>query len=190
MRNNLTLKKKANKGLRAVDKDIQSGGADSILAMLFRKISQDNDINPIKFNSLMELYLSDRRNGIPQNTKDRASARGNFRKELLKPNMSWKVFCKGLRFLNIRSFDITLDVKDENDNVTKHGTTVYLGEPIIDTYIEPYKVLEENFNVLEGEFKDITDKLLLEIKMKENNGNISVIPIKIENQEMKLNIPE
>ena len=122
-----------------------SGGTDSILSKAFTDIlsivaNMGEDINDA-FNRKMELFLSDIRNSIPQNTKDRSSARGNLRKELCKPNMSWKVFCKGLRFLGVCKFDLTFRLHDENNKVIEYTLGVNMGKPIYPA--KPYVV--ENY---------------------------------------------
>ena len=112
-----------------------TGGSDGILSKLFTDIlhtlsgSNKSSINT-RFNYFMELFLSDLRNGIPQNTRDKSGARGNLRKELFKKDMSWKVFCKGLRVFNIRRFEITLKLYHCNHRTTFHTLPVDLGEPI------------------------------------------------------------
>ena len=189
--NRSNLDKRANTGLGAMSQKIVSGGADSILARLFRKIIHDNGVTPERFNSLMELYLSDRRNSIPQNTKDRASARGNFRKELLKNNMSWKVFCKGLRFLNVKRFDLAVDIEQPNGKMTHHVTSIDLGDPIFDEYIDPELMSKEDndfiakeLNILEEELIPNKDKVDLTLDLHQGNGFVSRVPVSIMDSEI------
>lgn len=105
---------------------VRSGGVDGILASLYQNILISLNINATRFNILMEQYLSDKRNGVSDNIRDRSVDRGNARKELLKPYMTWKVFCKGLRFINVRSFEITVRLHHPNKTITEHSTHVYL----------------------------------------------------------------
>jgi hypothetical protein len=111
-----------------IGKPLKGGGSDSILADLFHRIMLGIGINSHRFDRLMESYLNDPRNAIPQNIKDRSSARGNLRKELLKSAMSWKVFCKGLRFLNIRRFHINIKLEHANGDITSHDMVVKLAD--------------------------------------------------------------
>jgi hypothetical protein len=76
----------------------------------------------------MEDFLADVRNNIPQNIKERSSARGNLRKELMRPVMTWKVFCKGLRFIKIKRFSIIIRLYHSNGIVTDHEKHVQLGD--------------------------------------------------------------
>lgn len=127
---------------KEVAKEIASGGADSILAILFRDILTVCRLDHGKLSWLMERFLSDRRNGIPQNVKDRASARGNIRKEIFGESISWKVLFKALRFINVSKFQVTLTLYHDNGKTTTHGTKIInLGDPIYydGTNLEPYE---------------------------------------------------
>ena len=65
-----------------------------------------------------------------QNKKDRASARGNLTKELMKKGMSWRVFMKAMVFLGLRKFDIIIVATHGNGKVTQHMKTVNLGSMV------------------------------------------------------------
>jgi hypothetical protein len=108
--------------------EITSGGTNSILASLFRRMLKELDINYSKWNNMMVRYIMDPRNCIPNNNKDQASARGNLQKELLKEKMSWKVFCKGLRFMAIPKFEIIIKAHHPNGKITEHSLPVNLGQ--------------------------------------------------------------
>jgi len=107
---------------------ISSGGPDAILAALYRKILLELGINNTKFNLLMEKYLNDHRNMVPQNSFDRSSTRGNLKKELLKLTMSWKAICKGIRFLHVYKFEVRLTLYHQNKQVTSHAIMANLDD--------------------------------------------------------------
>jgi hypothetical protein len=93
--------------------------AEGVLARLFRQILFDLNVRPIRWAAMMARYLDDPRNGIPKNSRDRSSARGNLNKELRRPKMTWKVFRKALMFLGplrVR-FIVELDWKDRDTTV-------------------------------------------------------------------------
>lgn len=113
-----------------IEREVRSGSIDSILAVMFRKMMSELGISQQKFNMLMEKYLGDPRNNIPQNMKDRATERGNMRRELMRTTMTWKVLCKGIRFLNVWKFSITFRLHHANKVVTEHSMTINLGEHI------------------------------------------------------------
>ena len=116
----------------------KSGGTDIVLADLWLKVASDvpvkNNNEPVKlgisfnsWNKWMDSYLNDPRNGIKNNTKDRASARGNLSKEILKDKMTWKVFCKALRFINVIKFKVTIEPQWANGRTTSFSATVNIG---------------------------------------------------------------
>lgn len=104
--------------------EIRTGSSDSILASLFRTILSELGINWARFNVLLERYVV--RANIPLNVKEISSVRGNLKKELLKSVMSWKVFIKGLMFLNVRKFEITVRLYHASGMITEHGKEVIL----------------------------------------------------------------
>lgn len=127
------------KSTRQLHQKVIPGGSDSILASLFYSVmsgvlksNPDAGItNLAQWNHLMENYLNDKRNSIPDNIADRASARGNLRKELLKHTMSWKSFCRGLRFLNTTRFKLKVEVYHHNGEIHQYETPIInLGDPI------------------------------------------------------------
>lgn len=107
------------------------GGSGSVLSKLFGKMVCDMGYeNLSKWNTLMHKYLTDRRNAIPQNKKDLSSARGNLHKELMKGHMSWNVFVKGMRFLDLKGYEIIVYGHHRDGSVTMHSETVGLGDRI------------------------------------------------------------
>lgn len=105
---------------------VQSGGVDGILASLYHGILFSLNINATRFNILMEQFLSDKQNGLADNIRDRSNIRGNLRKELLRSHMTWKVFCKGLLFLDVPSFEVVIRLHHRNKSITEHSKHVYL----------------------------------------------------------------
>lgn len=118
-----------NRMLDSHDKEI--GKARGILARMFRKILADANIKYWEWDSLMERYLNNPRNRVPNNTKDRSSARGNLNKELYRETMTWKVFDKALRFLSPVRVRFEVHITWENKRTTIHGVDVLLGEDVI-----------------------------------------------------------
>ena len=110
------------------ERNVRRSSTESILAALYRNILKKLGIENMAFDKLMECFLRDPRNGIPANIKERSSARGNLRKELLRDYMTWKVFCKGLRFINVPRFSITICLHHRNGNKTYHETTVVIDD--------------------------------------------------------------
>ena len=109
-----------------IGEEISTANTDSVLAALFQRVMFELGINDQKFHLLLEKYLTNPRNGIPQNITDKSSARGNLRKELLRRVMSWKVFIKGLKFLNIRKCKLSITLTHVNGSETIHAIDINL----------------------------------------------------------------
>ena len=124
-------KNKLNRILTSPDKDIKKTfGANGVLSRLFRQILWDLNIGPNRFGTLLQEYILDARNGVPNNKKDQTSARGNLTKEFSRPQMTWKVFMKAMRFLQIVriEFVVKLHHRSPSKPPTLHSTVVELGE--------------------------------------------------------------
>lgn len=148
----MSTKKNKLKGLVEAE-DIHGTTNNTILSRLFRRmlvyvagtvdVGPDNiDTLPVdsgnftnkmlsfgKYDSLMNMFVLDKRNCIASNRKDQSSARGNLQKEIFKADMSWKVFTKGLRFLGVRSFELTITLHHHNGRSSIHSESVNIGQP-------------------------------------------------------------
>ncbi len=83
--------------LNSDDKGVRE--ARGVLTVLWRQLLVIRGIDGWQWDKLMRAYLSDPRNGIQNNSRDRSSARGNLNKELKRDDMTWRVFLKALNFL-------------------------------------------------------------------------------------------
>lgn len=94
--------------------------ATGVLSLIFRRTMADLNVNATMWNKLMLGYLGDKRNRIPNNSRARSSTRGNLTKELSKPNMTWRNFEKGIKFINPEEAVFTVELKWRNGKVTCH----------------------------------------------------------------------
>lgn len=178
--------KKRNSVLRIAS---PGSGSTSILAKLFRQIiystgiaapnlsskgrGDDSFVIGDRWNKLMEDFLSDSRNSIPQNMKERSSARGNLQKEITgNKGMSWKVFCKALRFLGIIKFDIIINVKFEGNHLEySFKETVNLGHRV--PYVKELPLHSPGSfplrNVLSGRVMQASEKDILDAQTDNHN---------------------
>jgi hypothetical protein len=92
----------------------QTNGPAGVLSSMFRTVMQKLGVGPEKWGYLMRLYVQDPRNGVPDNDADRGSTRGNLSTALSNDYMTWKVFCRGLKFLRIRHVRIALELYTED----------------------------------------------------------------------------
>lgn len=97
--------------LSAPDKGAsKTPGINGVLSRLFRLLMIDMKIDAMRWGSLMNAYIKDARNDIPNNRRDQTSIRGNLTKEFARPQMTWKVFMKAMRFLQVSNVKITIEV--------------------------------------------------------------------------------
>jgi hypothetical protein len=136
----MTAKRKTNPLSKMLD-DPNKGiyhtfGAVGMLSRLFRTMLKDLDIGGYQFNMLMAKFLNDPQNKIPENKRDQTSNRGNLNKEFQKGTMTWKVFCKAMRFLQVRGFKLTIEARRANGRVTSHSVEVDLDmqDPAMDDF--------------------------------------------------------
>ncbi len=104
-------------------------GSSGVLSRLFRKMLIDLNVTPMKFSGLLADYVRDSKNKVPDNRRDISSVQGNLTKELSRPDMTWKVFCKGVKFLQFTKFEICLKCyrnNSENSAYTVHSISVDL----------------------------------------------------------------
>lgn len=114
--------------LSSPDKGVtRTSGANGVLARMFRKMLYDLNITNAKWGSLMYDFITDIRNGVPNNKKDQTSMRGNLTKEFSRPQMTWKVFCKALRFMQITRIELAIKAYHENGKTSVHSTEVDFG---------------------------------------------------------------
>jgi hypothetical protein len=123
---------------RPYGEDIKSGTTDSVLASMFRTVLHDLGITPSRFDRLLDRYVDSIH---VTNVKEASSQKGNLRKELLKSSMSWKVFVKGLVFLNIKKFEIVVNLTHVTGEVTVHNKVVSLTQ-----YKDDYSATDNNVN--------------------------------------------
>lgn len=104
-------------------------GYNGILASLFIRILRELNVSVARWSALMADFVNDASNGVPDNQKDRTSMRGNLTKEFSRKQMTWKVFVKGLRFLQIKKFQVTITAQHQNGRVTvHHSKMINLGD--------------------------------------------------------------
>lgn len=102
-------------------------GAGGILAKLLRRIFFNDKVTNLMWLQLMNDFMSDMRNGIPNNKADRTSSRGNLTKEFARDQLTWKSFCRACRFLQIWKFELSIKAYYYDGRVRRHGIPVNLG---------------------------------------------------------------
>ena len=130
----MILANKMDKILTSRNKDVdKTSGANGVLSRLFRQILLDLDITGSKFGNLLQDYILDSRHGVPNNRKDQTSMRGNLTKEFSRPQMTWKVFCKALRFLQITKIEFVIKAHHAFPIKTPYGfSTTSIHSTVVD----------------------------------------------------------
>lgn len=143
------------KMLNSPDKEVnKTSGANGVLSRLFRQILGDLNINPHRFEIHMLQFLGDPKNGYPNNRRDQTSARGNLMKEFARPQMTWKVFCKALRFLSFTSIELTI-IGKRHGRETVHKTSINFTHSTEDTFLASIEQAEEREQTVPVSYLDV-----------------------------------
>ena len=97
-----------------------------ILGQVFKQILTEKNVDPDQYNQYLDDYID--RTRIKLKRKDRATIRASLSKELLKESMSWRTLVKGLVFLGVGKFTLTLSLIHRNDRTSQHHVTVLLDD--------------------------------------------------------------
>lgn len=80
-------------------------GVGGSLAELFRTIQYDLGISGPRMEVLISEFIIAEKRSIPDNRVSRFLVRGNIRRELERPSMTFKVFIKMLKIIGVRNMD-------------------------------------------------------------------------------------
>jgi len=86
---------------------IITGDSDSILASMYRAILFNGNVQAPNFEKMLVRYIQ-RVYREASNIRDRTSLKASLFKELMADRMTWRVFVKGLRAINITQFEIII----------------------------------------------------------------------------------
>lgn len=114
--------------LTSPDKGISATrGIGGILARLWRQILDDLQVKPNKFELLLSDFINSAKRGVPEHRISRHFTRGNLRRELEQPTMTFKVFIKGMKFLKVVRIRFVVELEHSGGRKTLHETAVDLG---------------------------------------------------------------
>lgn len=102
-------------------------GIGGILARLWRQILRDINVRPSRFEMLLSDFINDAKRKVPDNRVSKLFTRGNLRRELERPTMTFKVFMKGIKMLNVAKIRIAVELEFGSGKKTLHQTVVDLG---------------------------------------------------------------
>ena len=107
----------------------ETKGTGGILAKLWRSILFEQGIPLRQFEYLCTQFVIHARRGITDTKVANYFNRGNLRRELMKPAMSFKVFMKALRVLQVVKFDLSVKLYFRTGKTSIHNVTVDLSTP-------------------------------------------------------------
>lgn len=121
--------------------------AKNTLSRLFQRILTDEGIDIPKWEALLDQYVSNPTNGIPQSKAKTNEAINAIQRELLHPRMSWNVFRKGINLLNPQRTDYILKMRwsERTGEETYHIATLY--NPMDERYLTPLAERKEENDV-------------------------------------------
>lgn len=123
------LRNKMSKILESPTKEInRAWGQNGVLSRLFRQMLKNLNITNYNWEGYMADFLRDVGARSQKDSRTKTSMRGNLTKEFQKEQMTWKVFCKAVRFLQVMRFELTLTAYHSDGRVTIHKTDVNFGE--------------------------------------------------------------
>ena len=115
--------------LNSPDRGItETRGIGGIIARLWRTILSDLNIRPGKFEILLSEFIINAKSKVADDRVSKLFTRGNLRRELERPTMTFKVFMKGIKMLRVTRFKIAIELEFSSGKKTLHSTTVDLGE--------------------------------------------------------------
>lgn len=103
-----------------------SNSPTGTLARMVRGMFGSYGVNVSRGESLMNEYINDPRNGIPQDRKAQLIVRGGLSKGLASDEMSWKTLIKALHFIKAKKFKITIEIWRDSNRSTIHEAVVNL----------------------------------------------------------------
>ncbi len=82
------------------------------------------------WNMLMDRYVNDPANNIPNDRSKQTSAKGNAKREYLAPQLSWTKFCEAMRFADFQNLEMIFIATDRSGEKMKLTEVIDFGAPI------------------------------------------------------------
>ena len=136
---------------------------NSVLSMIFSDIMFKLGINQSVFQQKISKYIANIAINKIITRKTLITEKSSLKKELLSPEMTWKVFCKGINFLGYDSFKLKIDIYHNNGTVTtseKEILTSGLDNNIKNSLSDIYYSLLFDLNITKDKFNNLLDSYL------------------------------
>lgn len=95
-------------------------GVGGSLAQLFRTIQYDLGISGPRMEVLISEFIINEKRNLPDNRVARFLVRGNIRRELERPSMTFKVFVKMLKIIGVKRMDFGVELDFGADKPTQN----------------------------------------------------------------------
>lgn len=152
---------------------VRAPAPKGVLAKLFRKLCVALDLGAFGWQQLMQQYLDNPANGVKNNPKDRATARGNLNKELIRETLSWKVFLKAVRFFGAVRADFTVRLELPSGKVVKSTVTMVDRIPVHKKKLpDPYELPEDQVGLTPADWDAAKPVSTIPTKRKSPPDNI------------------
>ena len=82
------------------------------------------------WNALMDRYVLDPANNIPDDRSKQTSAKGNAKREYLAPQLSWTKFCEAMRFADFEKLEMIFVATNRDGERMSLTEVIDFGDPI------------------------------------------------------------
>jgi hypothetical protein len=161
-----------------IKKSPSVSGVNTFLSALLSDIMAELKLNIKRFDYLLDEYF--RRYPVidTEDRSDLSASKAYLRKELLKPKLSWRFFCTGIRFFRYDSFTFHVVLHHPNDQLTSEkivvDLTIDLNDPFSAKELKIKKALSRLYSAIlfsAGVDNSVFEKLL-ERQPKADRGNL------------------
>ena len=143
---------------------VTSSNINAILSMIFSDIMFKLGINQSVFQQKISKYIANVATNKVMTNKTLITERSSLKKELLSPEMTWKVFCKGINFLGYDSFQLKIDIYHNNGTVTTSEKEIMISTSdtnnVKNSLSDIYYGLLFDLNISKDKFNNLLDSYL------------------------------
>lgn len=101
---------------------------ETVLSKLLGEIMLAANVHTARFSELLTLYI--RRTNLPVNIETVSSIKGKLKKDFSAKRISWKVFIKGLMFMDVCKFVFAVKLQHRRGDHTEHRRSIILDQHI------------------------------------------------------------
>ena len=143
---------------------VTSSNINAILSMIFSDIMFKLGINQSVFQQKISKYIANVATNKVMTNKTLITERSSLKKELLSPEMTWKVFCKGINFIGYDSFKLKIDIYHNNGTVTTSEKEIMISTSdtnnVKNSLSDIYYGLLFDLNISKDKFNNLLDSYL------------------------------